>query len=165
MNNDTFSYLNLNNNISDMFFEENSSIFICIYNISFIKEDLPFIQYFLVENDDGRLHFPMFEFKCATNITIDEDEEFSPKHVFFQNECMKFLLKYAKPLEENNDEDLMKNIYKGFVTSKTNDNSLYVILNCNELEFEKLKTEFGQLVGDLGRTVRTRARGFRQCSR
>ena len=29
----------------------------------------------------------------------------SPKHVFFQNECMKFLLKYAKPLEENNDED------------------------------------------------------------
>ena len=111
-------------------------IHICCYKINDLCV-LPFIQYFLVENDDGKLHFPMFEFKCATNITIDEDEEFSPKHVFFQNECMKFLLKYAKPLEENNDEDLMKNIYKGFVTSKTNDNSLYVILNCNELEFEK----------------------------
>ena len=36
MNDDTFSYLNLNNNISDMFFEEDSTIFICIYNISFV---------------------------------------------------------------------------------------------------------------------------------
>ena len=51
MNNDTFSYLNLNNNISDMFFEENSSIFLCIYNISFIKEDLPFIQYLLYKQE------------------------------------------------------------------------------------------------------------------
>ena len=39
MNDDTFSYLNLNNNISDMFFEEDSTIFICIYNISFVKKD------------------------------------------------------------------------------------------------------------------------------
>ena len=30
MNNDAFSYLNLNNNISDIFFEENSSIFILV---------------------------------------------------------------------------------------------------------------------------------------
>ena len=51
MNNDAFSYLNLNNNISDMFFEENSSIFLCIYNISFIKEDLPFIQYLLYKQE------------------------------------------------------------------------------------------------------------------
>ena len=47
MNDDTFSYLNLNNNISDMFFEEDSTIFICIYNIDSIKNNLPFIQYLL----------------------------------------------------------------------------------------------------------------------
>ena len=110
-------------------------IHICCYKVNELCT-LPFLQYMLVE-EDGKYNFPMFIFKCATNIDIEEDEEFSPKHVFFQNECMKFLLKFAKPLEETEKNDFMKNIYKGFTISKKSDNSLYVILNCNDLEIEK----------------------------
>jgi hypothetical protein len=97
---------------------------------------MPFLQYLLVEND-GKYNFPMFTFKCATNIDVDEDSEYSATHVFFQNECMKFLLKFAKPLDETENDDFMNEIYKGFTVSKNNDNSLYVVLNCNELHIEK----------------------------
>lgn len=107
-------------------------IHICCYKINNLCV-LPFIQYFLIDNDD-KYSYPSFSFKCATNIQVEEDNEFSPKHVFFQNECTKFLLKFAKPLEENEDTDLMKDIYKGFTTGK-NDN-IYVILDCNNFDFE-----------------------------
>ncbi len=47
MDSKNFTYINLNNNIDEIFFDEHSSVFICIYNISFVKEDLPFLQYLL----------------------------------------------------------------------------------------------------------------------
>ena len=59
--------------------------------------------------------------------TIEADSEYSATHVFFQNECMKFLLKFAKPLDETENDDFMNEIYKGFTVSKNNDNSLYVV--------------------------------------
>ncbi len=110
-------------------------IHICCYNVNDICV-LPFLQYLLVE-EDGKYNFPMFTFKCATNIDVDEDSEFSPTHTFFQNECMKFLLKFADPLDESQDEDFMKDIYKGFTISKEDDHSLYVVLNCNDFEMKK----------------------------
>jgi hypothetical protein len=111
------------------------NVHICCYQVNDLCV-MPFLQYLLVE-DDGKYNFPMFTFKCATNIDVDEDNEFSATHVFFQNECMKFLLKFAKPLDETENDDFMNEIYKGFTVSKNNDNSLYVVLNCNELHIEK----------------------------
>ena len=111
------------------------NVHICCYQVNDLCV-MPFLQYLLVE-DDGKYNFPMFTFKCATNIDVDEDSEFSATHVFFQNECMKFLLKFAKPLDETENDDFMNEIYKGFTVSKNNDNSLYVVLNCNELHIEK----------------------------
>lgn len=110
-------------------------IHICCYKVNDLCV-LPFLQYLLVEQD-GKYNFPVFTFKCATNIDIEEDNEFSPSHVFFQNECMKFLLKFAKPLDETPDADFMKDIYKGYTISKNSDNTLYVVLNCNDFEIEK----------------------------
>ena len=120
-------------NESDLLKEYN--VYICCYQVNDLCV-MPFLQYLLVE-DDGKYNFPMFTFKCATNIDVDEDSEFSATHVFFQNECMKFLLKFAKPLDETENDDFMNEIYKGFTVSKNNDNSLYVVLNCNELHIEK----------------------------
>ena len=111
------------------------NVYICCYQVNDLCV-MPFLQYLLVEND-GKYNFPMFTFKCATNIDVDEDSEYSATHVFFQNECMKFLLKFAKPLDEIENDDFMNEIYKGFTVSKNNDNSLYVVLNCNELHIEK----------------------------
>lgn len=76
MNNDTFSYLNLNNNISDMFFEEDSTIFICIYNISFVKKDLPFLQYLLYKPQlNNKKHnvvsFPYIHFEGNREKTLN----------------------------------------------------------------------------------------------
>ena len=110
-------------------------VHICCYNVNDLCV-LPFLQYLLIE-EDGKYNFPMFTFKCATNIEVEEDSECSPTHVFFQNECMKFLLKFAEPLDETEDNDFMNEIYKGFTVSKQNDDSLYVVLNCNELNIEK----------------------------
>ena len=110
-------------------------VHICCYQVNDLCV-MPFLQYLLVE-EDGKYNFPMFTFKCATNIDVDEDSEYSATHVFFQNECMKFLLKFAKPLDETEDDDFMNEIYKGFTVSKKNDDSLYVVLNCNELHIEK----------------------------
>ena len=93
---------------------------------------LPFIQYFLIENDN-KYSFPFFSFKCTTNIQVEEDNEFSPKHTYFQNECIKFLLKFAKPLEENENTDFIKDIYKGFTIDN---NNIHVIFDCNGFEFE-----------------------------
>jgi len=120
-------------NESDLLKEYN--VYICCYQVNDLCV-MPFLQYLLVEND-GKYNFPMFTFKCATNIDVDEDSEYSATHVFFQNECMKFLLKFAKPLDEIENDDFMNEIYKGFTVSKNNDNSLYVVLNCNELHIEK----------------------------
>ena len=120
-------------NESDLLKEYN--VYICCYQVNDLCV-MPFLQYLLVDND-GKYHFPMFTFKCATNIDVDEDSEYSATHVFFQNECMKFLLKFAKPLDETENDDFMNEIYKGFTVSKNNDDSLYVVLNCNELHIEK----------------------------
>lgn len=47
MSSENFSYVNLNNSIEDLLFEEHNTFFICLYNIGFVKNDLPFVQYLL----------------------------------------------------------------------------------------------------------------------
>lgn len=48
----------------------------------------PFLEYFMTLANEN-LVFPSFTFHCYTNIPVEMDEEYSPEHVYFKNECMK----------------------------------------------------------------------------
>ena len=94
-------------------------------------ETLPFLQYILNKTGD-ELKFPSLKFKCATNIIIDENEELPPKHIYFQNECSKFILQYASPLSEKG----VAQMYKGFVKDDKNENTLYVFFDLNDFSID-----------------------------
>jgi len=103
---------------------EKFKIFVCPYKIN--RQGLyPFLEYYLIEND-GELDFITFEFQCATNILSNEGD-LTPKDVYFQNECMKTLLKYATPNSEETDD--LDSMYKGFVQSNSDKNVLYVVFD------------------------------------
>jgi len=81
--------------------------------------DEPFIKYLMqLEKTaiQAEYTFPSFYFKCSTNVQLDWEEEMSPEHVYFKNECMKRVLDL---LDENVDTDVddnrLANIYKGFI--------------------------------------------------
>ena len=96
---------------------ENFTVHVCLYSIN-NDGFYPFLEYYLLKNEN-ELIFPTFEFKCATNI-VSSEGELSSNEVYFQNECMKSILKYAEPRENVNLEDS----YKGFYYK---DNTIYVI--------------------------------------
>ena len=106
------------------------TIHICGYKMV-QTETLPFLQYIL-NKSGGELKFPSLKFKCATNIIIDENEELPPKHIYFQNECSKFILQYASPLSEKG----VAQMYKGFVKDEKNENTLYVFFDLNDFSID-----------------------------
>jgi len=106
------------------------TIHICGYKM-IQTETLPFLQYILNKTGD-ELKFPSLKFKCATNIIIDENEELPPKHIYFQNECSKFILQYASPLSETG----VAQMYKGFVKDDKNENTLYVFFDLNDFSID-----------------------------
>jgi len=106
------------------------TIHICGYKM-IQTETLPFLQYILNKAGD-ELKFPSLKFKCATNIIIDENEELPPKHIYFQNECSKFILQYASPLSEKG----VAQMYKGFVKDDKNENTLYVFFDLNDFSID-----------------------------
>ena len=99
------------------------TIYVCGYK-TVITDIHPFLQYRLEKQGDV-MKFPSFQFKCATNIQVDEDEDYSPKHVYFQNECSKFILQTASPM----DEHAIDTMYKGYIQSKQIDNTIYVFFD------------------------------------
>ena len=109
------------------------TICICGYQIT-NTYNLPFLQYVLNKQEDV-LKFPEFRFKCATNLTIDEDSEYSPKHIFFQNECSKYILNFSTPL----DDDSIEKMYKGFVKSKDLENTIYVFFDLTSFSINTTK--------------------------
>ena len=106
------------------------TIHICGYKMV-QTETLPFLQYIL-NKSGGELKFPSLKFKCATNIIIDENEELPPKHIYFQNECSKFILQYASPLSEKG----VAQMYKGFVKDEKDENTLYVFFDLNDFSID-----------------------------
>ena len=98
--------------------------------------NLPFLQYILNTQDDV-LKFPEFQFKCATNIPVNDAEEYSPKHIFFQNECSKHILKFAIPLVA----DSIENMYKGFVKSSDFENTIYVFFDLTYFSLDNTMVE------------------------
>ena len=109
------------------------TIHICGYKM-IQTETLPFLQYILNKTGD-ELKFPSLKFKCATNIIIDENEELPPKHIYFQNECSKFILQYASPLSEKG----VAQMYKGFVKDEKNENVLYVFFDLSDFSIDTTK--------------------------
>ena len=99
------------------------TIYVCGYK-TVITDIHPFLQYRLEKQGDV-MKFPSFQFKCATNIQVDEDEDYSPKHVYFQNECSKFILQTASPM----DEHAIDTMYKGYIQGKQNNNTIYVFFD------------------------------------
>ena len=106
------------------------TIHICGYKMV-QTETLPFLQYIL-NKSGGELQFPSLKFKCATNIIIDENEELPPKHIYFQNECSKFILQFASPLSEKG----VAQMYKGFVKDEKDENTLYVFFDLNDFSID-----------------------------
>ena len=130
--NTTFHFLETGesglNYIFDICDDENDllreyTIYVCGYKTT-ITDIHPFLQYRLEKQGDV-MKFPSFQFKCATNIQVDEDEDYSPKHVYFQNECSKFILQTASPM----DEHAIDTMYKGYIQSKQNNNTIYVFFD------------------------------------
>ncbi len=60
---------------------------ICGYKVN-EKGFHPFLEYFMTLTN-GTLLFPSFTFNCYNNIQVEDDEEYSPEHVYFKYECMK----------------------------------------------------------------------------
>ena len=106
------------------------TIHICGYKIV-QTETLPFLQYILSKSGN-ELKFPSLKFRCPTNIIIDENEELPPKHIYFQNECSKFILQYASPLTERG----VAQMYKGFVKDENNEDTLYVFFDLNDFSID-----------------------------
>ena len=102
------------------------TVILCPYKINY-EGRYPFVQYCLVPGENDSWIFPQFPFRCASNIT-HEDEEHSAKHVYFENECMKSLLRYVEPNTDNNehDEQAFGTTYKGYVQDGT---TIYVVMN------------------------------------
>ena len=108
------------------------TIYVCGYKT--VTTDIhPFLQYRLEKQGDV-MKFPSFQFKCATNIQVDEDEDYSPKHVYFQNECSKFILQTASPM----DEHAIDTMYKGYIKSKQIDNTIYVFFDLTNFNTDGL---------------------------
>jgi hypothetical protein len=125
VNDERYFYLDSDKEISTVFdicdnktdILENFTVHVCLYSIN-NDGFYPFLEYYLLKNEN-ELIFPTFEFKCATNI-VSSEGELSSNEVYFQNECMKTILKYATPHANVNLEDS----YKGFYYKE---NTIYVI--------------------------------------
>ena len=114
------------------------TIYICGYQIdnSLI---LPFLKYIVVQQDNDYT-FPNFQFKCPRNIVTEGDIETNANDVYFQNLCIKALLKFMQP--KDSQENVFENCYKGFHQSKTLDNTIYVIFDITNFQV-KDSTIFG----------------------
>lgn len=99
------------------------TVVLCPYKINY-QGKYPFVQYCLVPGENGNWTFPQFPFRCASNIA-HEDEEHTAKHMYFENECMKSLLRYMEP-EQN--EQAFETTYKGYMQGKDK-SVLYVVLD------------------------------------
>jgi hypothetical protein len=122
------------------------TIYVCGYK-TVITDIHPFLQYRLEKQGDV-MKFPSFQFKCATNIQVDEDEDYSPKHVYFQNECSKFILQTASPM----DEHAIDTMYKGYIQSKQSDNNIYVFFDLTNFNTGGLMDATKRPVADVERT-------------
>jgi len=137
---DKYFYLDSDKELSSIFdicdnkidILEHFTIYICPYKMN--KETLyPFLEYYLTPDGD-ELNFPSFEFQCANNIT-SSDGDLSSKDVYFQNECMKTLLKYVSP--NSTEADNLEDVYKGFSRSRVDKNILYVVFDIEHFIIKK----------------------------
>jgi len=129
---------------------------LCAYMIHNSNEEYPFLQY-MMQLEGDQFTFPKFVFKCAANIQTDEDEEMTPEHVYFQNECTKHILDIFKihplnnddqdnhveqseeELEPDLDDPSISDIYKGYVVSSANndqDHTIYVLFDMTGFDFK-----------------------------
>lgn len=128
------------------------TIHICGYSIS-TECDLPFIKY-LMELNGESFAFPHFDFTCPGNINNqsgffkniwnsltgneheeeheEDHDERTPGQTYFLNECFKRILSIMDA-SDHSDPDLLKTMYKGFISSKTEPNVLYVFFDFGDL--------------------------------
>ena len=112
------------------------SVYICGYQVQ-VSDKIPYVQYLLVQEGD-KYEIPFFSFQCSTNIPSSNDDENTTKQVFFQNECMKHLLKFIEPLEGNNDEPTPSfPQFQGFIQHKVQEDSIYVFMNIDNFQPKK----------------------------
>ena len=105
---------------------------ICIYQING-ECDIPFLQ-FLFDKSGEKLTFPNINFQCPiTNATSNPDqfqESANQEHTFFMNQCSQELLKVL-PIHDIFSEDILKQIYKGFIEY---DNTLCVVFDSTKID-------------------------------
>jgi hypothetical protein len=106
------------------------TVYMCGYKMIH-TDTLPYLQYVLDKGGET-LKFPSMQFKCATNIQVEEDAEESPQHIYFQNECSKFVFQYASP----SGEESVKNMYRGYVKSSKDENVLYAFFDLTEFSLD-----------------------------
>ena len=112
------------------------TVYVCGYSIEYYNE-FPYIQYLFVQ-ESGNYDFPYFMFQCSSNISVDENEEMPPKQVFFQNECMKHMLKFIEPLEENQGESTFSQPqFQGFIQGVVQEDTIYAFINISHFQAKK----------------------------
>ena len=72
----------------------------------------PFLQY-LFQQEFDVFHFPTFYFRCMQNLQVDPDEEMTPEHVYFKNECLKYALEIMNVHVQ--EKESLEEMYKGFI--------------------------------------------------
>ena len=112
------------------------TIKLCGYYLN-LENEFPFLQYMMFL-DGGKWNFPNIPFQCATNIPADEDGQVSPMHVYFENLCTMHMLEYVE-MNEGDDENGMKSMFKGYVSSSSLENTLYVFFDLSRFHIKQNK--------------------------
>jgi len=107
------------------------TVHLCSFKINELGP-YPFILY-LLQLDGETFKFPQFLFRSSSNLDLDDDvTEMTPRHVEFQNECMKRVLEFITLDEYEND---IHELYKGFLEESYDGiNHLYVFFDISEFE-------------------------------
>jgi hypothetical protein len=112
------------------------TIYLCGYHLN-TDEHRPFVQY-MMQLESDEYSFPKINFRCPTNVQVSEEDDDgkSPNHVYFENECTKYILDMFEPETILSEEELKK-LYKGYVHSQRLENTLYVIFDMSMFRIKR----------------------------
>lgn len=114
---------------------QNYNIHLIGYNLV-LENSFPYVLY-LMSLEKGSWRFPSIPFVCAANFQEDGEDEKTSLDVYFENKITMHILTYL-----NVDGDLdLENIYKGFVKSDQDENTIYAFLDISGLELKKKDTK------------------------
>jgi len=108
------------------------TVYMCGYQVN--EHGLfPFLQYFMILINDA-FTFPAFQFRCYANLSAKSSEDYTPEHVYFQNECIKEMSTIVNIHHHHHHRHhygihAISNMYRGFTLAKDKEDTIYAFFN------------------------------------